>query len=257
MSTKEYLLKAREHIRVKRYQEARDILYQVDHPTAQKWLAKLDEIDPPGIPEDPFAPMPAAPAPEPPDWIKPMSQEPDPLSTSSEPVTTGNYQKQPNKKDKIIPMPLAIAILAGIAALCICSSVGIYVFSQASETLDPILADSEPALDLDSDFGSPIQFGDSVTGRLSDASPLHNYRLAADEGDTIVVTMRSADFDSLLELYDADGNFMVEDDDGGSDLDAQIIYTIPRGGEYIITATEWWSEIGIIGGDYTLTLQRQ
>ena len=50
---------------------------------------------------------------------------------------------------------------------------------------------------------------------------------------------------------------MSEDDDSGGDLDAQIIYTIPRSGEYIVSATEWWSEIGIVGGNYTLTLQRQ
>lgn len=232
MSTKEHLLKARELIMAKRYQEAREILYQVDDPIAQKWLAKLNEIDPPGTPEDPLPP-------------------------SAEPSITSNYQKRQNKNDKTIPMPLAIAILAGFVALCLCSIVGIYVFYQASETLGPVLADSEQTLDLGSDFGGPIQFGDSVNGHLSDASPRQNYRFAANEGDTIVVTMRSSDFDSLLELYDADGNFMTEDDDSGGDLDAQIIYTIPRSGEYIITATEWWSEIGIIGGSYTLTLQRQ
>ena len=257
MSTREYLLKAREHILAKRYQEAREILYQVDDPIAQKWLAKLDEIDPPGFPEDPFAPLPASAAPESPDWIKQTRQEPDPLSTSSEPPMTSNYLKRQNKNDKMIPMPLAIAILAGFVALCLCSSVGLYLFYQASETFGPILAESDPILDLGSDFGSSIQFGDSVSGNLSDAFPLQNYRFAANEGDTIVVTMRSADFDSLLELYDADGNFMTEDDDSGGDLDAQIIYTIPRSGEYIITATEWWSEIGVIGGSYTLTLQRQ
>ena len=257
MSTKEYLLKAREHIMAKRYQEAREILYQVDHPTAHKWLAKLDEIDPQGIPEDPFAPIPAAAEPESPDWIKQARREPGPLSKSSEPLLTSNYQKKQNSKDKIIPMPLALAIIAGFVALCVCSSIGMYVFYQASETLDSVVTDSEPALDLDSGFGSPIQFGDSVNGYLSDSSPLQNYRFAANEGDMIVVTMRSADFDSLLELYDADGNFMSEDDDSGGDLDAQIIYTIPRSGEYIVSATEWWSEIGIVGGNYTLTLQRQ
>lgn len=256
MSTKEQLLKAREHILAKQYQEAREILYQVNDPIAQKWLAKLNEIDPPDIPEDPFAPMPASAAPEPPDWIKQTRQEPDPLSPS-DPQMTSNYLKRQNKKDKIIPMPIAIAILVGFVALCLCSIVGIYVFYQASETFGPVLADSDPTLDLGSDSGSPIQFGDSVNGYLSDASPRQNYRFAANEGDTIVVTMRSADFDSLLELYDADGNFVTEDDDSGGDWDAQIIYTLPRSGEYIITATEWWSEIGIVGGDYTLTLKQQ
>ena len=37
---------ARELIQEKRYQEARAILQSVDHPTARKWLAKLDQIAP-------------------------------------------------------------------------------------------------------------------------------------------------------------------------------------------------------------------
>lgn len=39
---------AREHIRAGEYDKAREVLMPIkDHPTAQKWLAKLDEIDPP------------------------------------------------------------------------------------------------------------------------------------------------------------------------------------------------------------------
>jgi len=38
---------------------------------------------------------------------------------------------------------------------------------------------------------SSIQFGDSVSGYLSDATPLQNYRFAASEGDIIVVTINS------------------------------------------------------------------
>ena len=259
MSTKEHLLKAREHIMAKQYQEARDILYQIDHPTARKWLAKLDEIDPPDIPEDPFAPMTLDPVPEPPSF-KQTIPEPQPMTPTPEPIepmVTGNYLKQKDKKGSTIPMPLAIAILAGVFALCVCSTVGIWVISQATETFGSVLADSEPELDLSSDFGTAIQYGDSVSGRLSDSFPLENWRFAANEGDRIVITMRSAEFDSLLELYDTHGTFLTEDDDSGGDLDAQIVYTIPQSGDYIITATEWWSEIGIVGGDYSLTLERR
>ncbi len=257
MTTKEQLLKARAFILAERFQEARDILYQVDDPIADKWLAKLNEIDPPGMPEDPFDSLPATAAPEAPELMRKTPPVPEPVTLPSQPQTTSNYQKRLNKNDKIVPMPLAIAILAGVMALCLCASVGFLAFSQASQSLEPLLAEAEQTLDLGSDFGSSIQYGDAVNGYLSDAIPLRNYRFSANEGDRIVATMRSADFDPLLELYDADGNFMTEDDDSGGGLDAQIIYTIPRSGEYIITATEWWSEIGIIGGEYLLTLQRQ
>ena len=38
---------ARKLIKQKRYDDARDILLQLDHPTADRWLSKLDDIDPP------------------------------------------------------------------------------------------------------------------------------------------------------------------------------------------------------------------
>lgn len=45
--SKQELYQARKLIEAKQYQDAREILMKVDHPTAEKWLAKLDEIDPP------------------------------------------------------------------------------------------------------------------------------------------------------------------------------------------------------------------
>lgn len=42
MSIKDQMLKARELISQKRYDEARAILVKIDHPTARDWLAKLD-----------------------------------------------------------------------------------------------------------------------------------------------------------------------------------------------------------------------
>lgn len=44
---KEQMEAARELIKAKRYNEARGILRNVDHPLAQEWLAKIDQLDPP------------------------------------------------------------------------------------------------------------------------------------------------------------------------------------------------------------------
>ena len=38
---------ARELIQEKQYAKARAVLKEIDHPTAYKWLSKLDELDPP------------------------------------------------------------------------------------------------------------------------------------------------------------------------------------------------------------------
>lgn len=48
VSVKEQMLKARSLIQQKRYDEARGILRQVNHPKAKEWLQKLDKIAPPG-----------------------------------------------------------------------------------------------------------------------------------------------------------------------------------------------------------------
>jgi len=44
---RERMLQAREHIKAKRYDEARSILKTIDHPKAKEWLAKVNKISPP------------------------------------------------------------------------------------------------------------------------------------------------------------------------------------------------------------------
>lgn len=52
------LEQARLHIKAKRYADARRILEgMATHPTAAKWLARLNEIAPADSIEDPFAPQ--------------------------------------------------------------------------------------------------------------------------------------------------------------------------------------------------------
>jgi len=255
MSAKEKMLKARELIQAKQYQDAREILYTVNHPTAQKWLAKLDEIDPPELPDDPFAPIPEA------DNTFPTStttlHEPQSEAEYIDPNISNNYLKQKNKKSHKIPMPIAIGILGAFFTLCLCATIGGWRAYQAFDSIASELDTARPVLDLSSGFGGSIAYGETVNGRISDALPLQDWRFTANEGDIAVITMRSNDFDSLVELYDAEGYFLNEDDDSAGEFDAQIQYTIPQSGEYIITATEWWSEVGIVGGEYSLTLEHR
>lgn len=46
-NVKEQFLLAKELIQNQRYDEARQILHTIDHPSAQAWLARVDEFDPP------------------------------------------------------------------------------------------------------------------------------------------------------------------------------------------------------------------
>jgi predicted negative regulator of RcsB-dependent stress response len=43
MTTKERMMKAKQLIEAQRYDEAKAILMTVDHPTADKWLEKLNK----------------------------------------------------------------------------------------------------------------------------------------------------------------------------------------------------------------------
>ncbi|WP_416665797.1 COP23 domain-containing protein [Egbenema bharatensis] len=89
-----------------------------------------------------------------------------------------------------------------------------------------------------------IQFGSVVTGRLesgnnqlpADGSYYNAYTFEGQAGQRIQVTMSSDELDSYLILLDVAGNSLIQNDDGGDGLDAQIVYTLPESGRYTIYA---------------------
>jgi hypothetical protein len=60
-------------------------------------------------------------------------------------------------------------------------------------------------------------------------------------------------FDTFLRLEDADGKQLAEDDDGGEDLDARIIFQAPKAGTYRIICTTYEDNDT---GAYTLIVTR-
>src|SRR5262249_42647959 len=74
-------------------------------------------------------------------------------------------------------------------------------------------------------------FGDILP---AGASRSYVVKLKADR--TYVIDMTSAAFDTFLELYDPAGKKIADDDDSGGGLNARIIVTAPRDGEYRIQA---------------------
>jgi hypothetical protein len=58
-------------------------------------------------------------------------------------------------------------------------------------------------------------------------------------GQDVMVEMHSTDFDSYLELRDADGAMVAENDDGGEGNDALILTRLPRDGRYRIVARSY------------------
>lgn len=91
MTTKEKMLKARDLIREGRYDEARAILEQINHPTAREWLAKLDARAP---------------------------QSTADTARTSRPATRSSRRKQPARVRRS-PLPLVTGIVTLLVVLVI------------------------------------------------------------------------------------------------------------------------------------------
>jgi hypothetical protein len=95
----------------------------------------------------------------------------------------------------------------------------------------------------------PIDFGDTVRGRITDPDEGDLYTFEGREGETISVELFSDDTDVYLRLADADGNVIVENDDiSRSNLNAAIEYELEEDGTYFIAA------LAYDPGSYTLVL---
>lgn len=257
---KEQMLRARELIKQKRYDDARAILFTVNHPTAQQWLAKLDEIDPPfGDSGDGFASTSASAA-----NASYSSSLPNLGAVSGGGGFSGdlpNLQptggvKASGGKDSI-PLPLAIGIIGTVLFVGLCVLGGIYAAVNADFDF------STGAISLGGGPGrtggnlEPSQLGQWQNGDLSDNNYRHDWTFQATRGQTITIDMTSNDFDPLLELYGPDNRMLITDDDSGSGLNSRIVYTAPSTGQYRVVATEWRPDLGIIGGDYRILIRAE
>ncbi|MBL8146741.1 MAG: PPC domain-containing protein, partial [Anaerolineae bacterium] len=104
---------------------------------------------------------------------------------------------------------------------------------------------------------TPIAVGDSVDGELTEDATSALYSFEGKEGDSVLITLISDDFDPYLVLSDADENELTTDDDSAGSLDASISFVLPADGEYVITATSYAARNGLTTstGAYTLSLE--
>lgn len=77
-----------------------------------------------------------------------------------------------------------------------------------------------------------LQYGDSYSAYF-DGNTIECYFYGY-QGDTVVISMNSADFDTYLYLFDDNGTQLDSDDDSGLDYNAQIEYTLPYTGNFYI-----------------------
>ena len=91
-----------------------------------------------------------------------------------------------------------------------------------------------------------IQAGQNVQGRLESGDQRMNNGTYADvwnfqgtAGQHIVIELRSTEFDSYLQLLDASGTRLAEDDDGLGDQNSRIEVTLPSNGIYKIVVNNF------------------
>jgi hypothetical protein len=76
-------------------------------------------------------------------------------------------------------------------------------------------------------------------------------------GKTYQIDMISKAFDAYLYLENPDGVQLAEDDDGGGNLNARIVYKAAVTGTHRIVATYYAANfLGGAGGDFTLTIRQ-
>jgi hypothetical protein len=88
---------------------------------------------------------------------------------------------------------------------------------------------------------SQIAVGQAMRGRLEPGDQMMQDSTYADlwqfqgmAGQTVQIDVRSDEFDTYMQLLDANGNKLGEDDDSGGNLDSRLVFTLPASGTYQI-----------------------
>jgi hypothetical protein len=105
-----------------------------------------------------------------------------------------------------------------------------------------------------------IQIGWNVQGRLETGDQEMNdgtwadvWQFQGQAGRTVTIELRSEEFDTYLQLLDAQGNRLAEDDDSLGNLDSSIVFRLPATGMYQIVVNNFSDERR--SGLYTLSLR--
>lgn len=95
----------------------------------------------------------------------------------------------------------------------------------------------------------PISYGQTVTGEATNLSAPVIYSFTGSAGDNITIISVSESVDTFLQLADAQGNIIAENDDrAAGDFNAEISFTLTADGTYLIGASAYTQ------GSFTLTL---
>lgn len=105
-----------------------------------------------------------------------------------------------------------------------------------------------------------IAMGQTANGRLepgdrtmTDSTWADIWQFQGSAGATVTIELRSAEFDTFVQLLDGNGNRLAEDDDSLGDLDSRVIFRLPSSGMFQIVVNNFGDSRR--AGSYTLTLR--
>lgn len=108
-----------------------------------------------------------------------------------------------------------------------------------------------------------LPFDSTDVDRFTEIDPAGDdvdyFRFIGYAGDLFLAEVIAGDLDTLMALYDSDGNLIALDDDGGSGLLSRIFLGLPEDGEYFLAVSTFadfdFSGDGFSGGRYVLTIE--
>ncbi len=146
-----------------------------------------------------------------------------------------------------IPQSDSYVLLVSREGLSEGSTTGSYSLALSGRPLDP--ATLNP---------TPLGYGRSAQGMISDSAPVAYYSFQGKRGDVVTLTMEAADpasLDPYLVLTDAAFTELINNDDVGTANTARIFqYQLPEDGIYYVLATRPGLERGQGTGSFTLEL---
>lgn len=107
--------------------------------------------------------------------------------------------------------------------------------------------------------GTPISYGQAVTGEITNDAYELFYTFQGTAGDAITISMTASQqgLDSYLELRGPDGASLMTDDDSGGNLNSLLgPYTLSQNGAYTVVATRFMRQDGSSSGAFTLVVNR-
>lgn len=103
-----------------------------------------------------------------------------------------------------------------------------------------------------------INYGDTVTGNISDAEYFSGYCFDAEAGDIVTITLvaTTGDLDTYLIISDAFGDeiFAENDDVEEGNTNSAVVFTVPDDGNYLIFVSRYDGEEGTTTGNFAVSI---